>query len=126
MFARRPIALRSRYQSTGAQFLCTTLTRRDADGAPVECDVLLTFTSHCTAAGCAARTYGDPADCYPAEGNEWEHELIGIAFDAPGCAPPDDAPGALTPLEIADMDAWFDAHQCEADEIADGNAMEAV
>ncbi|HXA25180.1 MAG TPA: hypothetical protein VNW90_23090 [Acetobacteraceae bacterium] len=126
MFARRPAALRSRHQSTGAQFLCTTLIRRDADGAPVECDVLLTFASHCTARGCAARTYGDPADCYPAEGNEWEHELIGIAFDAPGCAAPDDAPGALTPLEIADMDAWFDAHQREADEIADGNAMESV
>jgi len=120
MFARRPAALRSRYQSTGAQFMCTTVKRPDPDVGALDYEVVLTFTSHCTARGC------DPGDCYPAEGNEWEHELIGIAFDAPGCAPPDDAPWPLTVMEIAELSAWFDAHQCEADEIADDNAMEAV
>lgn len=71
-------------------FLCTRLTRHDADGNPVDCDMVLSFVCSLT---------------------HYEFMLTEIEFDG---GPPDDAPWPLTLCEIAELGAWFDRHYEDA------------
>jgi hypothetical protein len=70
-------------------FLCATL-RRDADGDPVDCDMVLSFV------------------CGP---SRREFEITEIEFDG---GAPDDADWPLTLCEIAELGAWFDRHYEDA------------
>ena len=91
--------------------LCTLLTRTDADGDAFACDVVINFSVESVVRGCAARIYGDPADCWPAEADEYEFSFDGAEFDG---GEPADAPGPMTAAETATLRAWFDAHHSEA------------
>lgn len=46
-------------------------------------DLIIHFDYVITYAGCPAKTYGPPEDCYPAEPMEYEITLTGVAFDTP-------------------------------------------
>jgi hypothetical protein len=94
-------------------FLCTTLSRPDADGAPVLCDVVVTFDAAMTSPGYRARTYGDPDDCYPAEGAEFDCTFTGAALDG--------EPGPLTAIETATLRRWFYANPNIAWQAANDN-----
>ncbi len=95
-------------------FLGTSMTRTDADGEPVYCDMLIRFrvTSHTPGrAACYYQRNGDPG--WPAEPAEFEFEVTGIEFDAGaamGNLPPDDAPWPITDDEDATLRQWFDAN----------------
>ena len=82
----------------------TTLARPGDDGDPEERDVAITFATTIHGRYIPA-TYWEPAE-YP----ELEHTFLSAEFDG--------WPGPLTDAEMAQMRAWFEAHQAEADEAA--------
>lgn len=98
---------------TAANDLClgTTLTRVDPDGDPVPCDVVVYFDVASYTPGARA-TWTDPG-----WGPEYEFSFRSAEFDGE----PDDAPGPLTAIEIATLQAWFDANHSGATECANDN-----
>lgn len=67
--------------------------------------------------GCAAKLYGPPENCWPAEAPEWEVESIVLMWDRPGGLGAEfEATGALFD-HLASLDAITDSI-CE--EVSDG------
>ena len=95
-------------------FLCTRMTRVDADGERFDVDMVINFRVVSYSPGrpeCRYQRNGDPG--WPAEDASYEFEVTTIEFDNPvgiGNVPPDDAPHPLTDDEDAMLRAWFDAH----------------
>lgn len=91
--------------------LCTTLERPDADGEPVETDVIVYFEARMTARGCRP-SWTDPG---------WapEYEVTFSSADVDGT--PGDGQAPLTTIEIATLRAWFDAQSARAFECANDN-----
>lgn len=95
-------------------YVCTSMTRTDADGDFVHCDMLIRFRVVSFTKGSPEVRYqrnGDPG--WPAEPAEYEFEVTGIEFDAGpamGNVPPDDANWPLTDDEDAILRQWFDAN----------------
>lgn len=92
--------------------LGTTITRIDADGDPVVCDVAVHFTAACTSPGYPA-TWTQPG-----EGPDYELTFERAEFDG---GEPDDAPGPLNYAELATLKVWFVANFDRAYEAANDN-----
>lgn len=91
--------------------LCTTITRIDADGDPVECDATIHFTAECTNPGCPP-SWDDPVGA----GAEYAITFESAELETRFCP----VPGALTDAELATLRAWFAANHEKACEAADG------
>lgn len=103
----------NRYSAANDLFLGTTLTRQTAEHGPVECDVIVFFEVD-------SFTPGYPQTwMQPAEGPEYELAFTGAAFDPPG--EPDDAPGPITTIEVAQLREWFETNHARAAEVANDN-----
>jgi hypothetical protein len=84
--------------------LYASLSRLDADGYVIACDVRVFFDI-------ARRRPGYPATRHdPGEADEYQCVFTGAEFDPQ----PDDAPGPLDTDELADLRAWFDRHHEQA------------
>lgn len=94
-------------------FLCTLLTRVDADGDAGQYDVVIYFEVESYSPGRPASLWG-PAP-YPEEYPEWEFSFLCAEFDG---GEPDDAPRPLTETEIATLKTWFEANHDRACEVA--------
>ena len=98
-------------------YLCTTIQRAANDGETVECDAIVYYEARMTSPGCKARTYGDPANCWPAEAPEFDITFDRVDFDGK----PIDAPGPMTEIEAATLRKWFDDNEKAAIEFANDN-----
>lgn len=48
----------------------------------LECDMVIYFDYEITNKGCAAKTYGPPENCYPAEAMEYSIKFTGMVKDS--------------------------------------------
>lgn len=60
---------------SGTTYICVPLFERD---------MIIHFEYDITYEGCAAKTYGPPENCYPAEAMEYDIKFVGIEEDIPG------------------------------------------
>lgn len=92
-------------------YLCTTLERTDADGEPVETDVIVYFEARMTSPGWRG-TYWEPPSS-----PDYETTFAGADVDGT----PGDGQPPLTEIEIATLRAWFDQQSDAAWECANDN-----
>jgi hypothetical protein len=101
----------ARYATNDDLWLSATLIRQDADGDPVECDVVVNYAATMTSPG-YPQTWMEPG-----EGPEFEIEFLSAELDGI----PHDAPGPLTAIETATLRKWFEDHEGDAIERANDN-----
>ncbi len=97
-------------------FVCTTLSRADAEGCTGDCDVVVHFSVASRVRGCPATR--DDAGC----ADEFEFAMEGAEFDG---GEPDDCPGPLTDDELRTLLAWLvsgEGYQAAATKVAEGEA----